>query len=52
MRFQILTLLPLLYGACLVPAILAAVGPRQEPQPAHDHGHESHADGSTCTARA
>ena len=45
MRFQILALLPLLYGAFLVPAVLAAVGPRQEPQPAHDHGHESHADG-------
>ena len=45
MKLQILVLLPLLYCAFLVPAVLAAVGPRQDPQPAHDHGHESHADG-------
>jgi ubiquinone/menaquinone biosynthesis C-methylase UbiE len=46
MRLQILTLLPLLYGACLLPAVLAALGPRQEPTPAHDHGHDSHAGGA------
>jgi SAM-dependent methyltransferase len=57
MRHQLFILLTIASGACLVPALLAAVGPRQEPSAAptrapgddHDHGpqhaHDVHRPG-------